>query len=411
MNALRRAWQSQHGEGSVIGLAPSAAAAQVLAEELGIVTENTAMWITRHSHGHTGFHARQLVIVDEASLAGTFTLDTSTGHAAAAGAKVLLVGDWAQLDAVDAGGAFGMLVRDRDDTPELVDIHRFHHEWEKTASRQLRIGDPTVIDTYQEQGRIREGESGTMLNAAYAAWRHDLARGLASMMIAETHDIVTALNSRARLDRIIEGTVATTGAVRLHDGTEASAGDMVVTHRNDRRLRAGRGFVKNGDRWIVTATGRDGSVALRRAGHRFACDTLPASYVADELELGYALTAHRAQGSTVDTAHAIVQGAAMTREAFYVAMTCGRQASTAYVATDYPDDSHVHPHPDDQASSTARAVLFWGSSKSAPSHPGTRTSVPSRKRGRTSPSSPPSTKRSPHLRNVTAGSTSSSTRD
>ena len=58
MNALRRAWQSQHGEGSVIGLAPSAAAAQVLAEELGIVTENTAMWITRHSHGHTGFRCR-----------------------------------------------------------------------------------------------------------------------------------------------------------------------------------------------------------------------------------------------------------------------------------------------------------------------------------------------------------------
>ena len=187
---------------------------------------------------------------------------------------------------------------------------------------------------------------------------HDLDDGLASVMIAETHDIVTALNSRARLDRIIEGTVATTGAVHLHDGTEASAGDLVITRRNDRRLRAGRGFVKNGDRWTVTATGRDGSATVRRAGHRFGASvTLPASYVADELELGYALTAHRAQGSTVDTAHAIVQGTAMTREAFYVAMTRGRQANTAYVATDHPDDTHAHPHPDDQENSTARAVL------------------------------------------------------
>ncbi|WP_346234295.1 MobF family relaxase [Parafrigoribacterium mesophilum] len=358
MNALRRAWESQHGEGSVIGLAPSAAAAQVLAEDLGIATENTAMWITRQSHGQIAFHAGQLVIVDEASLAGTFTLDTITAHAAKAGAKVLLIGDWAQLDAVDAGGSFGMLVRDRDHAPELVDIHRFRHEWEKTASRQLRIGDAAVIDTYQEQGRIREGESEAMLDAAYTAWRADLAQGLASVMIAETHDIVTALNNRARLDRIIEGTVATAGAVRLHDGTEASAGDLVVTRHNDRRLRACRGFVKNGDRWTITATGRDGSATLRRAGHRFgASATLPASYVADELDLGYALTAHRAQGSTVDTAHAIVQSTAMTREAFYVAMTRGRQANTAYVATDHPDDTHAHPHPDDQASSTARAVL------------------------------------------------------
>lgn len=258
MNALRRAWESQHGDGSVTGLAPSAASAQVLADELGIVTENTAMWITMHSHGPTGFHAGQLVIVDEASLAGTFTLDTITAHAADAGAKVLLVGDWAQLDAVDAGGSFGMLVRDRDGAPELVDIHRFDHEWEKTASLKLRIGDPAVIDTYQEQGRIREGESQAMLDAAYTAWRHDLDNGLASVMIAETHDLVTELNGRARLDRVIEGTVATSGAVRLHDGTEASAGDLVITRRNDRRLRAGRGFVKNGDRWTVTATGRDG---------------------------------------------------------------------------------------------------------------------------------------------------------
>ena len=43
--ALRTAWEDGHGAGSVIGLAPSAAAAQVLADELGIVTDNTAKWL------------------------------------------------------------------------------------------------------------------------------------------------------------------------------------------------------------------------------------------------------------------------------------------------------------------------------------------------------------------------------
>ena len=57
----------------------------------------------------------QLVIVDEASLAGTFALDELVSAAADAGAKVLLVGDWASCSAVDAGGAFGLLARDRGD--------------------------------------------------------------------------------------------------------------------------------------------------------------------------------------------------------------------------------------------------------------------------------------------------------
>lgn len=48
MSALRRAWEHEHGPGSVVGLAPSAAAVQVLADDLGIQTENTAKWWEVH---------------------------------------------------------------------------------------------------------------------------------------------------------------------------------------------------------------------------------------------------------------------------------------------------------------------------------------------------------------------------
>ena len=115
MAGLRAVWEAEHGAGSVLGLAPSAAAAEVLAEELGIDTENTAKWLYEHRReaerlhtlaelrgelasphrcvratlGHASqgrpraeaelarwrLHAGQLVIVDEASLAGTFALD------------------------------------------------------------------------------------------------------------------------------------------------------------------------------------------------------------------------------------------------------------------------------------------------------------------------------------------------
>jgi ATP-dependent exoDNAse (exonuclease V) alpha subunit len=75
MNGLRRAWEAEHGTGSVAGLTPSAVAAQVLADELGIVTENTAKWWPNHLVHGTTFEDGQLVIIDEASLTGTVSPD------------------------------------------------------------------------------------------------------------------------------------------------------------------------------------------------------------------------------------------------------------------------------------------------------------------------------------------------
>lgn len=358
MSALRRAWEHEHGAGSVVGLAPSAVAAQVLSDDLGIQTENTAKWWQNHLvHGET-FHKGQLVIVDEASLAGTLSLDRITHLAAEAGAKVLLVGDYAQLQSVDAGGAFSLLVYDRDDAPELVDVHRFANEWEKTASLDLRHGRTDVIDTYLDHGRIQGGETEAMVDAAYAAWRADRQAGRATVLVSDSNESVQALNQRARTDLILDGAVDARREVELHDGTRAAVGDTVITRHNDRRLRAGRGWVRNGDRWTVTEVRDDGSLTLRRAGRKWGASVvLPADYVAEHLDLGYAVTSYRAQGITVHTSHVLVD-ASMTRENLYVALTRGRETNLAYVAIDKPDDSHDGPHPGDNTEATARSVLF-----------------------------------------------------
>ena len=66
---------------------------------------------------------------------------------------------------------------------------------------------------------------------------------------------------------------------------------------------------------------------------------LPARYVAQHVELAYASTVHRAQGRTVDTAHAFVSPTT-TREVLYVALTRGSEANHLYV------DTHYDPDPD-----------------------------------------------------------------
>lgn len=358
MRALRTAWESVHGTGSVVGLAPSAGAAEVLAEDLGITTENTAKWWQNHLVTGEGFSAGQLVILDEASLAGTLSLDRIAGLAASTGAKVLLVGDYAQLQSVDAGGAFGLLAHSRDDVPELVDVHRFTHAWEKTTSLNLRHGRTEAIDAYDQHTRILGDETEAMVDAAYEAWRADRAAGRASILISDSNESVAALNNRARTDLILDGTVRGPREAMLHDDSRAAAGDTVITRKNDRRLVAGRGWVRNGDRWTVLDVRTDGAVVVRRLGATRGCSVLlPAAYVAEHLELGYAVTSYRAQGVTTDTAHVLVDSS-MTRENLYVAMTRGRERNQAYVAVDRPDSIHNEPHPADDGEATARSVLY-----------------------------------------------------
>lgn len=385
MAALAAAWQSRYGPGSVIGLAPSASAADVLARELSLPTENTAMWLTqsglepkrrarlaqlqdvgarlparspraqrvdtvarklRRDIDRWQLKPGQLVIIDEASLAGTLTLDRIVAQARQASAKVLLVGDWAQLAAVDAGGAFGMLARDRSDVAELLDVHRFTEPWEKDASLGLRAGDHHAVRTYAAQGRVHDGDRSTMIDTAYTAWLADQRAGQRSLLLAADSATVTDLNTRARHDLVRSGHVAADG-VNLADGTTAGIGDRIVTRRNDRSTMTNGDWIKNGDEWLVTGVAGNGSLDVQRIDGSGTA-RLSADYVREHVDLAYATTAHRAEGRTVDTAHAVVTGPGMTRESLYVVMTRGRESNHAYVATDYVADAETAHGPRDR---------------------------------------------------------------
>lgn len=356
MRALRSAWIVEHGQGSVIGLAPSATAAQALADDLGVACDNTAKWLHEYDRGRTDLRAGQLVIIDEATLAGTTTLDRISVIAKAAGAKVLLVGDPYQLQSVEAGGAFALLVDRRTDAPELTDIHRFANEWERHASLALRRGEVEVISSYIRQKRIREGQSDEMLDRAYEAWRADCSAGKTSILVTESSHAVRTLNERARAERLLFDGAVDGREIPLAAGNSASVGDVVITRRNERTLRTSRGgWVKNGDRWQVIDIRRDGSMLVDRLNsRRRGKAVLPLEYIREYVDLGYAVTAHRAQGITVDTSHVVVTPST-TRENLYVSMSRGRESNIAYVALDEPDDSHSTPEADDVS---ARTVLF-----------------------------------------------------
>jgi len=106
-------------------------------------------------------------------------------------------------------------------------------------------------------------------------------------------------------------------------------GDRVVTRLNQRDIITGTSWVKNGDEWTVTRANKDGSLTARRSSGGPSA-VLPVGYVAEHVELAYATTAYRAQGRTVDTAHAYV-AIGNSRGSLHVMATRGRDDNKVYV--------------------------------------------------------------------------------
>jgi DNA primase catalytic core len=362
MSALAAAWT--HSGGTVLGLAPSAIAAGVLRHEIGSHADTLAMLVTTIRTGYLPAWARAvdhqtLIVVDEAGMAATGDLAAVTRFAFERGASVRLVGDDRQLAAIAAGG----VLRDIQASVgavTLTELVRFRDQAEAAAGLAIRAGDTTGLAFYIDNNRVHVGDLTTVTNQAYTAWTTDRGNGLDSIMLAPTRELATELNVRARNDRLTaledeQGRTASgprpdrrhetrgTREALLADGSAASAGDTIITRRNNRDLRTTvTDWVKNGDRWTVTTAHTTG--ALKGALEVVHLHTgrhlrLPAEYVDQHVQLGYATTVHGAQGVTADTSHTVTAGAE-SRQQLYVALTRGREANHLYLNAAVDGDEH-----------------------------------------------------------------------
>ena len=204
MRALTLAWTQDGGQ--VLGLAPSAAAAAVLGEQTGIRADTLAKltWSLRHGElpdWAAAVGPSTLVIIDEAGMADTLTLDAAVQFAIDRGASVRLVGDDQQLAAIGAGG----VLRDIKHTHgalHLTELHRFTNPAEAAASLALRDGKPTALNFYLDHDRIHVGDIATTTEDAFTAWVSDRSAGLDAIMLAPTRELVAELNRRARDHRL-----------------------------------------------------------------------------------------------------------------------------------------------------------------------------------------------------------------
>ena len=141
------------------------------------------------------------MLIDEAGMADTLSLDTAVQFIVGRGGSVRLIGDDQQLAAIGAGG----VLRDIENSHgavRLTELHRFNDPAEAAASLALRDGRPEALGFYLDRQRIHVGDLATLTENLFEAWRADRSRGLDSIMLAPTRDLVAELNRRARAHRL-----------------------------------------------------------------------------------------------------------------------------------------------------------------------------------------------------------------
>jgi len=326
----------------VFGVAPSAAAAQVLADETGVRADTIDKLLYEHQHpdGPTprfNLPAGSTLIVDEAGMVSTSHLAHLTILADQKNWRVALVGDPMQFSAVGRGGMFQHLL-DTHGAIELDSVRRFHQPWERSASLQLRRGNPDIIATYDGHGRIQHGTTTRMDRNAINGWLQHREAGADVLLLAPSNETVTRLNHTAQQALITAGQLTPSG-LRLTTpaGDRLHVGDEIVTRRNQRTITTTQQHsVKNRDRWTITQIEADGSILANQTGKPAESVRLPANYVQQHVQLGYAQTSHAAQGRTVDHALLILD-TPTNSPGIYVALTRGRHTNTSYVtAPDHP---------------------------------------------------------------------------
>jgi conjugative relaxase-like TrwC/TraI family protein len=316
----------------VLGTATSGQATRGLREGAEVESFTVASLTHRLDHGRITLDDRTVVLIDEAGMTddrSLLRLLTAVDHARA---KAVMIGDHRQLSAVALGGALEALTARHPDAVHVLDHNiRQPDPAERTALEHLRHGNPAdAVNWYAANSRITTSPTRTdTIRAAVEAWSRDRDAGHETILLAWRRADVAALNRVARANQIAKSLV-TGPELEAPGGRRYAAGDHVVMLTPDRD----RG-------WVTSQRGHVTAVSDQALTIRFDHDqdvALSGIEIDDDhLDHAYALTVHRTQGATVDTAHVLADGGG--RELAYVAMSRARTNTHVHAVADNLDQA------------------------------------------------------------------------
>ena len=313
---------------NVRGAALSGIAAEGLEGGSGIASRTIASMEYQWGQGRELLGSRDVLVIDEAGMIGTRQMERVLSEAERAGAKVVLVGDPEQLQAIEAGAAFRALA-ERHGAAEISEIRRQHEDWQKGATRALATGRTgEAIHAYAEHGMVHAAETRDLARAELVdQW--DAQRvadpDKTRIILTHTNAEVRDLNQAAR-DRLRDaGELGQDVRISAERGArEFATGDRIMFFKNDRGLG-----VKNGTLGKVERVSPDSMAVRLDDGRNVAFDLKDYAHV----DHGYAATIHKSQGVTVDQGH-VLATPGMDRHSAYVALSRHRDGVQLHYGRD-----------------------------------------------------------------------------
>ena len=334
LGVARDAWESAGYQ--VQGIALSGIAAENLASGSGIASRTIASLEHSWLQDRDRLTGRDVLVVDEAGMIGSRQMERVLSEARDRGAKVVLVGDAKQLQAIEAGAAFRSIA-ERHGAAEITDIRRQRDDWQRDATRQLATGRTArAVNAYAEHGNVHAASSRDGARAALVErWDRDRqeAPDATRIILTHTNDEVRALNLAARERRQQAGELGQDVKIQTERGSRMFAsGDRVMFLQNERGLG-----VKNGTLGTVEQV-TSVSLAVRLDDGRSAAFDVKDYGAFDH---GYAATVHKAQGVTVDRVH-VLATPGLDSHAAYVALSRHRdRVDLHYGHDDFADQRQL----------------------------------------------------------------------
>ena len=329
LGTARAVWEGQGYR--VRGAALSGIAAEGLEGSAGIESRTIASWELAWDQDKDPLTARDVLVVDEAGMIGSRSLGRLVDRVHRAGAKLVLVGDAEQLQAIEAGAAF-RAIAERVGVIAITEPRRQQVKWQRLATKELASArTDAALDRYETAGLVqrhatREAARAGVISAWQAARTQHPEQS--QLILAHERVDVRALNMAARAVRRAAGELGDDQLLQTEAGAQVFAeGDRIYFLRNERSLGGPGGTgVKNGTLGTVTRIeGEHLTVVLDGKTGAGQTVTFDLSDYAD-IGHGYAATIHKNQGATVDQAH-VLATPGMDRHLAYVAMSRHRHAA------------------------------------------------------------------------------------
>jgi Ti-type conjugative transfer relaxase TraA len=313
LGVAREAWEAAGYE--VRGAALSGIAAENLEAGSAIPSRTIASLEHQWSQGRELLTARDVLVIDEAGMIGSRQMERVLSAANEAGAKVVLVGDPQQLQAIEAGAAFRSIA-ERHGGVEITEIRRQQVDWQRDATRHLATERTAeALQAYADHDMVhiadtREGARAELVKRWERARR--AFSDQSQIILTHTNDEVRGLNERARGKLREAGALGEDVTINAERGSRQFAtGDRIMFLRNDRGLG-----VKNGSLGEIERVSPQQIAVKLDDGRSIGFDTKSYAHI----DHGYAATVHKAQGVTVDRVH-VLATPGLDRHASYVALS------------------------------------------------------------------------------------------